>query len=288
MRAYLILCFYFYNAGTDLSQALETGLKALDISQKYKFKDFEGGCLIRKGVVNLRLGNTKEAFNNFQSANQVLSHGGHPFFYAVTYWWLARTYLTMKKPDSALYMAKIGQEKAIEIKNDRVLGQALAIIGRVYATKGNNQLAQQYYHLGIAAAERFGEHVDVAGGYLNLSRLFKDLKQNDSAIYYAKKAYELGRPRSAKGIASSAGKLLSILLESGDPAEALRYLKIANAAEDSVYNIQKIQLAQTLVFKEKERQTELGYEKKSLPEQGQAICFTGWDRAPAVWGIWPL
>ena len=80
MRAYLILCFYFYNAGTDLSQALETGLKALDISQKYKFKDFEGACLIRVGQVNLMLGNTKEAFNDFQSANQVLSNGGHPFF----------------------------------------------------------------------------------------------------------------------------------------------------------------------------------------------------------------
>ena len=169
----------------------------------------------------------------------------------------------MKKPDSALYMAKIGQEKAIEIKNDRVLGQVLAIIGRVYAIKGNNQLAQQYYHQRIAAAERFNESADVAGGYLNLARLFKDLKQNDSAIYYAKKAYDLGSPRSNKSIVSSAGKLLSVLLESRDPAEALRYLKIANAAEDSVYNIQKIQLAQTLVFKEKERQAELEYEKKA-------------------------
>jgi signal transduction histidine kinase len=263
MRAYLVLCFYFYNAGTDLSQALETGLKALDITQKYKFKDFEGACLIRIGQVNLILGNTKEAFNVFQRANQVLSNGRHPFFYAVTYWWLASTYLTMKKPDSALYMAKIGQEKAIEIKNDRVLGQALSIIGRVYAIKGNNQLAQQYYHQRIAAAERFSEYADVAGGYLNLSHLFSDLKQNDSAIYYAKKAYEIGRPRSIKSIVSNAGKLLSMLLESSDPAEALRYLKIAKAAEDSVYNIQKIQLAQTLVFKEKERQTELGYEKKA-------------------------
>ncbi len=263
MRAYLVLCYYFQNTGTDITQALETALKALAITEKYHFKDFEGGCLIRLGQVNLILGNTQEALNIFQKANNVLSNGGDPFFYAVTYWWLASTYVSMNKPDSALYMAKIGHDRAVEIKNDRILGQVLSTMGRVSAIKGNTQLARQYYHQRIAAAERINEYVDIAGGYLNLSHLFRDLKQNDSAIYYAKRAFELGRPRSFKSIVSTAGNLLSVLLEPSDPAEALRYLKAAKAASDSVYNIQKIQSAQTLVFKEKERKTELGYEKKA-------------------------
>jgi two-component system, NtrC family, sensor kinase len=263
MRAYLVLCFYFQYTNTDLHQALESGLKALDIAQKNHFKNFEGSCLIRIGQVHLLLGNTKEAFNFFQKANQVLSDGGDPFFYAVTYWWLASTYAGMNNPDSALYMAKIGYDKAISIKNDRVLGQVLSIMGRVYAKKGENELAKQYYHQRIAAAERISEYVDIASGYLSLAFLFRDLKQNDSAAYYAKKAYELGSPRSFKSIVSSAAKLLSTLSESSDPAGALRYLKIANAVDDSFYNIKKIQLAQTLVFKEKEHQSELGYEKKA-------------------------
>ena len=273
MRAYLVLCYYFQYIGTDLPQALESGLKALHITQKYHFKDYEGGVLIRVGQVNLKLGNTEEAFNDFQRANQVLSHGGDPFFYAVTYWWLANTYLGMKKPDSALYMAKIGYDKAVEIKSDRVLGQVLAIMGRVYAIKGNIPLAKQYYHQRIAAAERISEYIDVAGGYLSLSYLFRDLKQNDSAIYYAKKAYDLAMPRSNKSTISSAGKLLSTLLESSDPAEALRYFKIANAAEDSVYNIQKIQSAQALGFKEKERQAELAFEKRAYQSRARQYAL---------------
>jgi signal transduction histidine kinase len=97
---------------------------------------------------------------------------------------------------------------------------------------------------------------------MSLAYLFRNLKQNDSAIYYAKKAYDLFRPRFFVSVNTPA-RLLSTLLESSDPAEALRYLKIADAARDSAYNIQKIQSTQALVFKDKERQTELEYEKKA-------------------------
>ena len=262
MRAYLVLCHYFQFNGIDLPKALETGLKAVDITEKYHFKDYEGGCLLRLGLVHLTLGNTREAFNIFQRANQVSSHGVHPFFHAITYSWLARTYLTMNKPDSALYMAKIGYDKAIGTKNDFVLGGALQTMGKMYASSGNNELAKQYYHQRIAAADRIKEYVDIANGYMSLAYLFRDLKQNDSAIYYAKKAYDLYLPRFFASVNIPA-KLLSTLLEPSDPAEALHYLKIAETARDSAYNIQKIQSAQALAFKEKERQAEMGYEKKA-------------------------
>lgn len=263
MRAYLVLCFYFQMTGTDLPKALETGLKALDIAEKHGFRDYEGACLIRIGQVNLFLGNIQNAYSSFQRANKVLSGGNYPFFYAVTYWWLATTYLNMKKPDSALYMAKVGYDKALEINNNRILGQVLKIMGTVYKIKKDYPRAKEYYLQSIAAAERFNELVDVASGYLNLAGIFIELKQNDSAIFYSRKAFEIGRPRSSVGIVANAGFMLSGLLEQTDPAEALRYLKIANAAKDSVYNTQKIQSAQALLFNEKERKTELGFEKKA-------------------------
>ena len=262
MRAHFVLCHYFQFNGIDLPKALETGLKAVDITQKYHFKDYEAGCLLRLGLVHLTLGNTQEAFSCFQRGNQVSSNGVHPFFHAITYFWLANTYLSLKKPDSALYMAKIGYDKAIATQNDFVLGGALQTMGKMYAIKGNNELAKHYYHQRIAAAERINEYVDIANGYMSLANLFRDIKQNDSAIYYAKKAYDLYLPRHFASVNMPA-RLLSTLLEPGDPAEALRFLKIADAAKDSAYNIQKIQSAQALVFKEKERQAELGYEKKA-------------------------
>jgi signal transduction histidine kinase len=244
---------------------METGLKALEIARNYHFKDHEGACLIRVGQVNLMLlGNNQEAFNYFKAANRVLEDDGDPFFYAVTYWWLASTYLRMDKPDSALYMAKIGYDKAVAIKSDRIQSQVLKSMGTVARIKGNHELAKQYYLKAIAASERMNELVDVAGGYLSLSYLFMNQKkQNDSAIYYAKKAYEIGRPRSFKGIVIGAGNLLSKLLEASDPGQALQYLKIANTARDSVYNAQKIQAAQAMMFKEKERKTEMAYEKRA-------------------------
>ena len=276
MRAYLVLCFYFQNSVTDAAQALETGLKALKIAQEHHFKDHEGACLIRVGQVNLMLlGNPQEAFNYFKKANKVLSDHGDPFFYAVTYWWLASTYLGMNKPDSALYVAKIGYDKAVAIKSDRIQSQVLKTMGTVSRNKGNNELAKKYYLQAIAASERMNELVDVAGGYLSLSNLFIRLNQNDSAVFYARKAYDIGRPRSFKGIVIGAGNLLSTLLESSDPAEALRFLKIANAARDSVYNTQKIQMAQALMFSEKERQTEMAYEKRAYESRIRQYALLG-------------
>ncbi|HEU5165843.1 MAG TPA: hypothetical protein VFU29_09910, partial [Chitinophagaceae bacterium] len=262
MRAYFVLCHYFQFNGIDFPKALETGQNALDITRKYRFKDYEAGCLIRLGTVHLTLGNTQEAFNCFQRSNQVSSQGVHPFFHTISYIWLSNTYLSMKKSDSAFYMAKIAYDSAIGMKNDFVLGGALHAMGRIYEFSGNKELAKQHYLQRIAAAKRINEDVDIAKGYMGLAYLFRDIKQNDSAIYYAKKAYELYRPRHFASVYIPAG-LLSTLLEPGDPAEALRYLKIAEAAKDSAYNIQKMQSAQALVFKEKEQQTELDYEKKA-------------------------
>ncbi|HEX6892361.1 MAG TPA: ATP-binding protein, partial [Chryseolinea sp.] len=263
MRAYLVLCFYFYFTISDTPQALEAGQKALDLAEKNGFKDYEGACLIRVAQVNLQARNPQAAFNYLKRANKLLSNNGDPFFYAVTYWWLATTYLSMNKPDSALHMATIGRDKAIEIKSDRVLGQVLKIMGRIYSNKGDLPLAKQYYLEGIHAAERMNELVDVASGYLSLANIFRGSNQNDSAIYYATKAYEICRPRSIKNIIVSSGNMLSELLASKDPAEALRYLKIANAARDSIYTAQKVQSAQALLFKERERRVEMAFEKKA-------------------------
>ena len=262
MRAYLALCHYFQFNGIDLPKALEIGLKAVDITREYNFRDYEAGCLLRLGTVYLTLGNKQEAFNCFQRGNQVSANGVHPFFHTITYIWLANTYLSMNNKDSAFYMAKMAYDNAIETKNDFVLGGALNLMGRMFAIKGNYELAKQYYHQRIAAAERIDEYVDIARGYMSLAYLFSNIKQNDSAIYYTKKAYDLYRPRLFASVYTPAS-LLSTLLEPSDPAEALHYLKIAYAARDSAYNIQQIQSAQALVFKEKERQAELGYEKKA-------------------------
>jgi signal transduction histidine kinase len=54
-----------------------------------------------------------------------------------------------------------------------------------------------------------------------------------------------------------AAMLLSGLYEPLNSKEALRYLKIANAAKDSLYSFQKIQSFRSISFEEKERQNEL-------------------------------
>jgi two-component system, NtrC family, sensor kinase len=99
MRAYLVLCFHFYFTVSDIPQALESGLKALELAEQHGYRDHEGACLIRVAQVQLLSGNLQAAFDYLKRANKLLSNNGDPFFYAVTYWWLATTYLYMNKPE---------------------------------------------------------------------------------------------------------------------------------------------------------------------------------------------
>jgi two-component system NtrC family sensor kinase len=256
LRAQLAISGYFRGYG-NLPKALEVGLQALEIAKKYNLRTDQAFAMIRIGNIYMDLKDFREAVNYFQKANKLVDDNTHPFFYAVTFWRSADGYASLNMLDSAAYMAKIAYDKGVKMNNKTVQAGALRALGNIYARSGDERLAFQYFHQTIDAFKTMKSYALLADTYNDLSTFYRNTGRRDSAIFYAKEAIELAVPRSMRETELRSAVLLSELFESSQPAEALKYLKLANVARDSIYSAEKVQALQKLSMEEKQRQVEL-------------------------------
>jgi two-component system, NtrC family, sensor kinase len=90
-----------------------------------------------------------------------------------------------------------------------------------------------------------------------IALIYKELNQPDSAIYYAKIGLEFGKTLSYTNRILAASSLLAELYAEENPNESVRYYRMASAAKDSLYGVQKFQRLQSATMEEQERQTEI-------------------------------
>jgi signal transduction histidine kinase len=93
---------------------------------------------------------------------------------------------------------------------------------------------------------------------------FKDRNQYDSAISCAHRAYERGLQNPARQTESASATLLSELYESSDPVKALKYLKIANAARESISGSANVLSAKAIELEQQERESEIKIAEMNL------------------------
>ncbi len=245
IKALLSLCYYFTNRG-NLTEGLELRLKALEIAQKHNLRYDQAFAMIRVGNVYMSLKDYHEALRYFHQTRQLTKNSPDSFFYAVTFWRAADAYDNLNMTDSALLYAKMAEDTAKGMGNNFILRGIAPTLGNSYAKKGNDELALWYYHKYPGAVSS-----------VNLAAFFKDRGMTDSAIYYAKKAYEFSLKNAVKNMELNAATLLSSLYEPKEPLTALRYLKIAMAAKDSLLSSEKVMAVKSVAFKVQERQNEI-------------------------------
>ena len=148
--------------------------------------------------------------------------------------------------DSALFFAKIAEDTAKRMGNKFILYGISYILGNIYAKRGNDQLALQYYRQTRGGASS-----------VNLAAYYRDRGVIDSAIYYAESAYESSIKNSVKQLELNSALILSSLYELKAPQKALHYLKIAINAKDSLYGAEQVAAVTSITFKEKERKNEI-------------------------------
>jgi tetratricopeptide (TPR) repeat protein len=244
-KALLSLSHYFTKSG-NLTEGLELGLKALEIAQKHNLRYDQAFAMIRVGNVYMYLKDYHEALRYFHQTRQLTKNSPDSFFYAVTFWRAADAYNNLNMLDSALLFAKMAEDTAQRMRNNLILGGIAPLLGNIYAKKGNDELALWYYHKNQWALSS-----------VNLAAFFKDRGMTDSAIYYAKRAYKSSLKNAGKDMELNAATLLSSLYESTEPETALRFLKIAMAAKDSLLSSEKVIAVKSVAFKAQERQNEI-------------------------------
>jgi signal transduction histidine kinase len=131
-------------------------------------------------------------------------------------------------------------------------------LGQVAALKGDKQSALKYYRLGIATAVAAQDVDNISKGHLNIGKLYRQYKQQDSAEYYVRKALEVASSANfAQDVLDAGTVLYKYYDEDHNLPEAYKYYKITTTAKDSLYSQEKEKQLLSLDFDEKQRQQDI-------------------------------
>jgi len=203
-------------------------------------------------------GNYQEAVNYSYKATELVKSDksliADSNVLALCYLETGAAYEEMYKLDSALYYLQ--RVNLSEDANAGYTGFKFLMIGRTYTKMGDAIIALRYYKSSIDALAGTNNYKDAATVYNDIAKLYKKGKA-DSCIYYAKKGFDIAKKGSFKKGVYETSLLLSEMYEKKDPNQSLRYLKIAIAAKDSMFNMHKTTQFLSTQFNEQLRQQEL-------------------------------
>jgi signal transduction histidine kinase len=174
---------------------------------------------------------------------------------------LGEIYLGLKKVDSAEYYLNKSVSTGQQMENDETFEFKDNIeldLGQVAALKGDKQSALKYYRLGIATAVAAQDVDNISKGHLNIGKLYRQYKQQDSAEYYVRKALEVASSANfAQDVLDAGTVLYKYYDEDHNLPEAYKYYKITTTAKDSLYSQEKEKQLLSLDFDEKQRQQDI-------------------------------
>ncbi|MEO7264388.1 MAG: ATP-binding protein [Ferruginibacter sp.] len=239
----------------NLPKALELAFKALGIAKTYNLEDLTGVALNDIGETYIILKDYPKALHYLHIQKSNSEAYGSEEGLAYSKYDLGVVFKEMNQLDSALFYEQqaIGHFKIINREEPLVY----AALGDIEMKSGKNIEALKFYKQSLQSSLTNNERRASASAYNKIAIFFNLVNQRDSAIYYATKGLEESTIISKKKTIQEAAALLSVLYESTDAKESLRYLKIADTYKDSLFGTGNLQAVQTLVAHEEQRQKEI-------------------------------
>ena len=238
----------------NLPKALETAFKAIEIAKANGVENYSG-ALNATGEVYIVLKDYPKALSYLQEQKSQCSADGNIESLGYAKKDMAIAFEEMNQLDSAMFYVQQAMKDFKKINREEP--QLYEIWGNIKMKTGNKAEALSLYKKSLQTALKNNERRTSSSAYIKLASFYKDNNQTDSAIYYAKKGLEESELISQKKTIQEAASLLSLLYESKDIKESLRYLKIAGAYKDSLFGANSLQAIQTLVTQSEEHQKEI-------------------------------
>lgn len=189
---------------------------------------------------------------------------------------LVPVFINLHQYDSALLYAKKGYEL---FKSNPLLNKGdddtkyaksylYRFLGEAFAGKEYYDSALFYYHLSIPFSEIIHSETNKIDVFNLLAKLYEEKSNPDSATWYAKKVLnEKMINRYPVGFLKAANTLADIYELQNKPDSTLKYLRLALAIKDSLFNRENTIAIQNIFFKEQEKQKEVAAAKSTLQSQ---------------------
>jgi tetratricopeptide (TPR) repeat protein len=213
-----------YEIHGDLPKALELGFKALQTAGENNDQFGKARSLNVIGSIYGALGDIPKQMSYLKQAEQIFETNQYETgkdwirLKIFTDFAIGYSFLKNKQLDSAL----IYLQKAYNITplNNYWHKAILLALGDVYLESGEYKKGLAYEQESIKLCQIKNDLFTEAYGYKTIASFYKEIKQQDSCIYYVKKAFETSRRINNAGVLLEASSLLSEQYEGKDIKEA--------------------------------------------------------------------
>ncbi|MEO6358634.1 MAG: two-component sensor histidine kinase, partial [Ferruginibacter sp.] len=254
--AYQIVGLIFRYKG-EYSLALENTYKGLQISEENNFINEKALSLSRIGAVFNELGEHLKAIKFYHKSMQIIGPEKLVRVNVINWIQLTVAYEKLNLLDSAWYYGKKCYDNLNLIKD--LTSDLNRDLGIVQMKKGNRSLALHFFNESLDAAKKINDNWVASLTYAELSKMYNQEGKLDSSIYFAKKGLEYAQKNKNPSVILTCGSLLAKMFEYTNPAEALRYYKIAAEAKEGLFGKGNLQAIQALLVKEEERKNEIAF-----------------------------
>jgi len=251
-------------------RALEYYLKQLSIVQKLNDTLSMAFCLLDIGHLFLGIKDYPNAKKYYLEVRQFDPYRTESFGRSapnLALVGIGRVYYETHQLDSARYYALQAYEVSLKLIDRPTQSEALTLLGNILENEDRVGEAIKYYQLAIRQAQIFSNSNIIAENYRHIAKAFYTIQQTDSSLYYARKAFLLASElKNPYAIMDASNLLVTLFKSSGHTDSAFAYLETVVAAKDSVFNQNKNQQFQTILFNEELQKQET----KAKDEQTQA------------------
>jgi tetratricopeptide (TPR) repeat protein/competence protein ComGC len=188
---------------------------------------------------------------------------------------IGRVFYNTHQLDSARHYALQAYETALRKIDRPTQSEALTLLGNILEGDGRRNEAIKYYQLAIRQAQIFANMSIIAENYRNIAQAFYKEQQIDSSLYYARKAFVAAHEIKNPYTVMDAGNMLVALYKNlGQTDSAFKYLETVVAAKDSLFNQNKNQQLQTILFNEKLQEQQNRAEDEQFKNQVKIYIMT--------------
>jgi len=222
------------------------------------------------GVLYSNTHNYEKALFHHLQARQSAEQSGNIPLQSIINMTLGRTYLSLKKPDSALISEQKAYELAMKSGFKNYMGSILLNMGRIYAAQGNIQLANDYYRQSLVASKEQNYFRGVVATNLLLAEFYKKSGDRDSAFHYITDALTAAQNLDAPELLlRSYTALTDYYMAAGNNDSAVKYQALIIKINDNLFNSKQTQQFQNIDFNEQQRQQEMQAAEKAYQNRLQ-------------------
>jgi tetratricopeptide (TPR) repeat protein len=256
----------YTNTGND-AKGLELLLLALKKSETVNYQELSGEVLLSIGNFYGDQGEPRKSLEYEFKARDIYIALHDEYNQGFCDANIGDCYEKLNQLDSARIFTERGYDYNAKVTNTYLIGLTLNNLGNIYSKMQQLAVAMANYRMGLPHLYESAAFDGICESTLGMAKLFQQLNQNDSCLYYAKLSYATAQKVGFIKYALLASTFLADYYKQHHEVDsAYTYLSVVITIKDSAFSQVKIKQIQNLSFDEKIRQQEIAVQKKMADE----------------------